>query len=211
MSVTILTILPAQLNKSKVFRRWTYDVINLIKPNREYSGFNNSHGRFWSSENRKENHDDKLAVTIINRQLRSYVDSYDHASRSIVCSYDHCIGAVTIILLENKTTISLILHVNRAFCLVTDDDKSHIYTVCKLSVPPWHASITIRSGPNSPSPTSAILYDRNCNDRNCFPTVTVASITDIVILSVYSSQSTSLENGLRLKKSIDTWPSNESQ
>ena len=110
-----------------------------------------SHGRFWSSENRKESHDDKLAVTIINRQLVSYVDSYDHASRSIACSYDHCIGAVTIILPENKTTISLILRVNRVFCLVTDDDQSHIYVVCKLYVPPWHASITIRPGPNSPS------------------------------------------------------------
>ena len=173
MSVTILTVPPAQLNKPKVLRRWIYDVINLIKHNREYSGFNNSHGRFWSSENRKEGHDDKLAVTIINRQLRSYVDSYDHASQSIACSYDHCIGAVTIILPGNKTTISLILHVNRIFFLVTDDDKSHIDIVCKLYVPPWHASITIRPRLNPPSSTSAILYDRNCYDRNCFPTVNV--------------------------------------
>ena len=61
---------------------------NYIKPYCEYSeetknGFNNSHGRFWSSENRKESHDDKLAVTIINRQLRSYIDNYDHAARSV--------------------------------------------------------------------------------------------------------------------------------
>ena len=171
MSLTILNIPPAQLNKFEVFRRLTYDVINFIKPNRKYSGFNNSHGRFWSSENRKESHDDKLAVTIINRQWRSYVESYDHASSSVVCSYDHCSGAVTIILPENKITISLISNVNRVFCLVTDDDKSRIYIVCKLYVPSWYASITIRPGPNSPSPTSAILYDRNCYEGNCFPTV----------------------------------------
>ena len=124
-----------------------------------------------------ESHNDKLAVTIINRHLRSFVESYDHASLSVVCSYDHCSGAVTIILSENKTIISLILQVNWVFCLVTDDDKSHIYIVCKLYVPPWHASITIRPGPNSPSPTSAILYDRNCYDRNCFPTVTMVIST----------------------------------
>ena len=155
-----------------MLRRWTYDVINLIKLNRGYSGFNNSHGRFWSSENRKESHLDKLAVTIVNRQLRSYVDSYDHASRSVVCSYDHCIGAVTIILPENKTTISLILHIYWVFCLVTNNEKLHIYIVCKLYVSLWHANITTRPGPNSLSPTSAILYDRNCYDRNCFPTMT---------------------------------------
>ena len=164
-----------------MLRRWTYDVINLIKHNREYSDFNNSQGRFWSSENRKEGHDDKLAVTIINRQLRSYVDSYDHASQCIACSYDHCTGAVTIILPENKTTTLLILHVNRIFFLVTDDDKSHIYIVCKLYVPSWHVSITIRPGPNSPSPTSAILYDRNCYDRNCFPTVDLKRGDDHVV------------------------------
>ena len=113
---------------------------------------------------------------MINWQLRSYVESYDHASLSVVCSYDHCSGAVTIILPENETTISLTLHNNRLFCLVTVDDKSHIYIVCKLCVPPWHASITIRPGPNSPSPTSAILYERNCYDRNCFPTVIVSII-----------------------------------
>ena len=89
--------------------------------------------------------------------------------------YDHCIGAVTIILPENKTTISLILHIYRVLCLVTNDDKLHIYIVCKLYVSPWHASITIRPGPNSYSPTSAILYDRNCYDRNCFPTVSITN------------------------------------
>ena len=159
--------------------------MHWIKPNCEYSeettsGFNNSprnsHGRFWSSENRKESHDDKLAITIINRQLRSYVESYDHASRSVACSYDNCIGAVTIILPENKTTISLVLHIYRVFCLVTNKDKLHIYIVCKLYMALWRASITIRPGPNSRSPTSAILYDRNWYDRNCFPTVYLWSV-----------------------------------
>ena len=32
--------------------------------------------------------------------------------------------------------------------------------------------------PNSPSPTSAILYDRNCYGRNCFPTVIKASFAE---------------------------------
>ena len=113
---------------------------------------------------------------IINRQLRSYVDSYDHASRSVACSYDHCIGAVTIILPENTTTISLMLLIYRVFCLVTNNDQLHIYIVCKLYVSPWHASITMRPGPNSLSPTSAILYDRNCYDRNCFPIVQMSKI-----------------------------------
>ena len=140
--------------------------------------FNNGQGRFWSPENRKEGHDDKLAVTIINRQLRSYVDSYDHASRWVACSYDHCIGAVTIILPENKSTISVVLHIYRVFCLVTNDDKLRIYIVYKLYVSLWHASITIRPGPNPHSPTSAILYDRNCYDRNCFPTVPISTTVD---------------------------------
>ena len=52
-----------------------------------------------------------MAVTFINRQLRSHVDSYDHASRSAACSYDRCIGAVMIILPENKIAISLILNI----------------------------------------------------------------------------------------------------
>ena len=60
--------------------------------------------------------------------------------------------------------------------MATNDDKLHLYIVCKLYVFLWHASITIRPGPNSPSPTSAILYDRSCYDRNCFPPVTVSSL-----------------------------------
>ena len=63
---------------------------------------------------------------------------------------DRCSGAVTIILLENET-ISLILHVYRVFCLVTNGDILLIYIVCKLYVSPWQASITSRPGPNSPS------------------------------------------------------------
>ena len=80
-------------------------------------------------------------------------------------SYDHFAG--------NKSTISLILHIHRVFCLVTNNDKLHIYIVCKLYASLWHVSITIRPGPNSPSPTSAILYNRNFYDRYCFPTVRI--------------------------------------
>ena len=49
--------------------------------------------------------------------------------------------------------------------------KIHIYIECILCVSLWHASVTIRPCTNSPSPTSAILYDRNYYDPNCFPTV----------------------------------------
>ena len=143
-----------------------------MKPNCEYSeetksGFNTWTATvdYWSSENRKESHN-----RMINWQLR-LTDSYDHTSTVTIMLPDHCIGAVTIILPENKSTISLILHTYRVLCLVTNDDKLQIYIVCKVYASLWHVSITIRPGPNSPSPTSAILYDRNCYDRNCFPTV----------------------------------------
>ena len=109
--------------------------------------------------------------TVITRQLRSYTASYDHASLFVSCSYDHCSGAVTIILPENKTTILQISHGYFVFSLVTNDDKWQIYIECKLCVSTWHARVTIGPCPNPPSPTSAILYDRNCYDRNCFPTV----------------------------------------
>ena len=83
---------------------------------------------FKSSEIRKESHDDKLAATVVNRQLRSYANSYDHASLFVSCSYDHCNGAVTIILPEIKTTILLISYGYRVFSLVTTrtttNDKS---------------------------------------------------------------------------------------
>ena len=59
------------------------------------------------------------------------------------------------------------------FSLVTNEEKLHIYIECILCVSAWNASVTIGSCPNSPSPTSAILYDRNCYDCNCFPTVIV--------------------------------------
>ena len=103
---------------------------------------------------------------VINRQLRSYADSYDHASLFVSCSYYHCSGAVTIILPNNKTTILQISHGYFVFSLVTHDDKWQIYIECKLCVSTWHARVTIGPCPNPPSPTSAILYD-----RNCFPTV----------------------------------------
>ena len=161
-------------------------------PNCVYSeetkrGLNNSHGRFWSSEIRKDSHDDKLAATVINRQLRSYVDSYDHASLFVSCSYDHCSGAVTIILPENNTTILLISCGYRVFSLVTNDDKWQIYIECKLCVSTWHARVTIGPCPNPPSPTSAILYDRNYYDRNCFPSVVMSNIQLIVLMGFKQS------------------------
>ena len=134
-------------------------------------GLKNSYGLFLSSEIRKDSHDGKLAATVINRQLRSYADSYDHASLFVSCSYDHCSGAVTIILPKYKMTILQISHGYLVFSLVTNDDKWQIYIECKLCVSTWHARVTIGPCPNPPSPTSAILYDRNCYDRNCFPTV----------------------------------------
>ena len=43
-------------------------------------GFNNSFGQSWRSENQKDSYDVKLTVMIINWQLWSYADSYDHTS-----------------------------------------------------------------------------------------------------------------------------------
>ena len=123
--VDLIWDISAQLNTSKVCRKWTYDVMNYIIPNCEEtkSGFSDSHGQFWRSEDWKR-------AMMINWQLQSYIDSYDHASQSVACSYDHCIGGVTIILPENKT--SLKLHIYRVFCLVTNDDKSHIYICVQI-------------------------------------------------------------------------------
>ena len=125
-----------------------------------------------------------------NCEYTTVYDSYDHASRSVACSYDHCIGAVTIILPENKTTISLILHIYLVFCLVTNGDKLHIYIVCKLYVSPWHASKLSQSDPARihlrRRPPSCMIV-KFCHDRNCFPTVYKA-IADAFVTIVTSSR-----------------------
>ena len=51
----------------------------------------------------------------------------------------------------------------------TKTDDAPVLYIDKRAV--FRASATIGPCPNSPPATSAILYDRNCHDRNCFPTV----------------------------------------
>ena len=169
-----LIITPVNERYRSDYQIWLCQTVCICEETKR--GLKISYGLFLSSEIRKDSHDGKLAATVINRQLRSYADSYDHASLFVSCSYDHCSGAVTIILPKNKTTILQISHGYLVFSLVTNDDKWQIYIECKLCVSTWHARVIIGPCPNPPSPTSAILYDRNCYDRNCFPTVTMGPL-----------------------------------
>ena len=69
---------------------------------------------------------------------------------------------------------------------------------------PWHASVTIGPCPNSPLPTSAILYDRNCYDRNCFPTVN--NVYEIIDYQMLQKRFTG--DNLSFRKSWATFPCN---
>ena len=116
-----------------------------------------------------DSYDQFSTVTIIFGQLRSYpVDSYDHIADVWFVSYDH----------------------------ITQVSQAHISKTNAQTNKAWHAKprpmtplycVHIREHsvaykrhnrlcPNSPSPTSAILYDRNCYDRNCFPTVPLVQV-----------------------------------
>ena len=111
-----------------------------------------------------DSYDHLSTVTIIFGHLRSYpVDSYVHVADVWFVSYDH----------------------------ITQVSQAHISKRNAQTNKAWHAKpwpmtplycVQIREHsvaykrhnrpcPNSPSPTSAILYDRKCYDRNCFPTV----------------------------------------
>ena len=111
-----------------------------------------------------DRYDHFSTVTIIFGQLRSYpVDSYNHVADVWFVSYDH----------------------------ITQVSQAHISKRNAQTNKAWHAKprpttplycVQIREHnvaykrhnrpcPNSPSPTSAILYDRNCYDHNCFSTV----------------------------------------
>ena len=106
-------------------------------------------------------------VTIIFGQLRSYlVDSYDHVADDWFVSYDH------------------ITQVSQAHISKTNAQTNKAWHAKPRPMTPLQYCVQIREHtvaykrhnrpcPNSPSPTSAILYDRNCYDRNCFPTVCV--------------------------------------
>ena len=71
MSVTSLNIPLAQLNTSEVFRKWTYDVMNWIKPNYEYSEETESGFNTWTATVDFEVLKIERKATMINWQIRS--------------------------------------------------------------------------------------------------------------------------------------------
>ena len=91
------------------------------------------------------------------------VDSYDHVADVWFVSYDHITQVSQAHISKTNAQTNKARHAK-------PQPMTPLYCV---QIREHSVAYKRHNRPclNSPSPTSAILYDRNCYDRNCFPTV----------------------------------------